>query len=64
MIRLTMTVEVPEHGADRAEDLLRRIMAGPALGQRVTITRERVELTPEEMTRAMLCDPLPGVRRG
>lgn len=45
--RLTLTVDVPDEHADRAEQLLRTIANGPARHQRVTI--ERRPLTRDEL---------------
>jgi hypothetical protein len=53
--RLTLTVDVPDEQADRAEHLLRAIANGPALHQRVAIERRplnRDDLA-DEMRRIM-----------
>lgn len=59
--RLTLTVDVPDEHADRAENLLRAIANGPAYTQRTSI--ERRPLNPDEladeMTRIMTAPVFP-----
>lgn len=38
--RIVLAIEVPDRDATRVRDLLERIVAGPARGQRATVTTE------------------------